>query len=373
MKPSPPFPNLPVSYPPTKHVDRVDDYHGTLVTDPYRWLEDDNATDTKAWVQAQNAVTFGYLEKIPFRQAFVDRLTELVDYPRIGAPTKVGDYYIWSKNNGLQNQSVYYYKHGTDGEERVFIDPNVLNTAGTTSIGLLGADKGNRYMAYRRSDAGSDWGKIYVRDLATNEDLADEIEWVKFTSAGWYGDGFFYSRYPAPEAGAELSGKNLHHSVYYHRLGTPQSEDQLIYADSTRPTWYHYGGTTEEEDYFVLYAAPGTDGYAVHYFPLDGEHLPAGKPVPLFPEPVQKSSVVHSVGKDFWVLTDVAAPNYRLVKINLDRPASAHWTDVIPQSDHLLQSVTTGGGYLFVNYLEKATDRYYQMDYDGGNKTVIQL
>ena len=367
------YPAIPVSYPTTEKVDQTDDYHGTPVADEYRWLEDDNSPETKAWVTAQNETTFGYLDQIPFRKAFADRMTELVDYPRIGAPSKVGDYYIWSKNDGLQNQSVYYYKKGEDGEEKVFIDPNTLNAEGTTAIGLLGADKDNRYMAYRRSEAGSDWGKIYVRDLATNEDLDDELEWIKFGGAGWYNDGFFYSRYPAPAPGEALKGNNLMHSVYYHQLGTPQSADKLIYEDRDNPTYYHYGGTTEEEDYFVMYAAPGTDGFAMYYLPLDGKNLPQGRPIALFPETTQKSSLVHNDGKNFWILTDVDAPNYRLVKIDLDRPAPSNWTDVIPESDNLLASVTTGGGYLFANYLEKATDRYYRMDYDGGDKQAIEL
>ena len=365
--------NSALSYPITEKIPHTDTYGDVEIRDDFHWLEDDNAEDTKSWVTAQNETTFGYLRQIPFRRAFADRMTELVNYPRVGAPMKVGDYYLWSKNDGLQNQSVYYYKEGEDGAEQIFMDPNSMNEAGTTAIGLLGADKGKRYMAYRRSEAGSDWGKIHVRDMRTNTDLEDELEWVKFGGAGWYGDGFFYSRYPAPAEGEALKGNNLMHSVYYHKLGTPQSADQLIYEDKENPTFYHYGGTTEEEDYFVMYAAPGTDGYALYYLPLDGEKLPAGKPVALFPETTQKSSIVHNEGKDFWVLTDVKAPNYRLVKINLDAPDEAHWTEIIPEGDNLLAGVNTGGGYLFANYLERATDRWYRMDYDGHGKREIEL
>ena len=367
------YPTLAVTYPETDRRAHVDTYHGEEVTDEYHWLEDDNADDTKAWVTAQNKTTFGYLEQIPFRQAFADRLTELVNYPRVGAPSKVGDRYIWSKNDGLQNQSVYYVREGLDGEEKVLIDPNTLNDEGTTAIGLLGADKTNRYMAYRRSEAGSDWGSIYVRDLETNEDLDDELQWVKFSGAGWYNDGFFYSRYPAPAPGEELKGNNLMHSVYYHKLGTPQSADQLVYEDAGNPTFYHYGGTSEDEEYMFLYAAPGTDGYALYYWKLDGKTVPTGRPTALFPETTQKSSVVHADGNFLWVTTDVDAPNYRLVKIDLDKPGQANWTDVIPEGDNLLASVATGGGYLFANYLEKATDRYYQFDYDGKKIRDIAL
>ena len=367
------YPTIPVTYPETATVDHTDDYHGTQVADEYRWLENDNAEDTKAWVAAQNEATFGYLKNIPFRQQFAGRMEELVNYPRIGAPNKVGDYYIFSKNDGLQNQSVYYYKKGEDGQEKVFIDPNTLNDEGTTAIGLLGSDKQNRYMAYRRSEAGSDWGSIYVRDIASNTDLEDQLDWVKFSGAAWYGDGFFYSRYPAPKDGEALKGNNLDHSVYYHQLGTEQSADKLIYADKANPSYYNSGGTTEEEDYFILYSSPGTDGFTVYYYELDGKNPPSGKPTLLFGGTANKSSVVHTEGKDFWVRTDIDAPNYRLIKMNLDRPAPENWVDVLPESENLLASVSTGGGQLFANYLEKATDRYYRMNYDGSNKTPIDL
>ncbi|MEM9931272.1 MAG: S9 family peptidase, partial [Bacteroidota bacterium] len=208
------FPIIPLTYPTTEKIPHTDTYGNVSIRDDYNWLEDDNAAATKDWVVAQNKTTFGYLEHIPFRQAFRDRLTDLVNYPRIGAPEKVGDYYIWSKNDGLQNQSVYYFKKGVDGKEKVLMDPNTMNEAGTTSIVLLGADKSKSYLAYSRSEAGSDWRKIYVRDLDTNTDLEDELDWVKFGGAGWYKDGFFYSRYPAPEEGEALKGNNLMHSVW---------------------------------------------------------------------------------------------------------------------------------------------------------------
>lgn len=368
------FPAVAVDYPTTAKVDTVDTYHGTEIADEYRWLEDDNSEQTEDWVKRQNEVTFGYLKQIPFREDIEDRLTDLVNYPRLSSPFKVGDYYFYSRNNGLQNQAVIYYKQGMEGEERVFIDPNALSKDGTTAISLLGADKDNRYMAYSRSDAGSDWRKIYVREIATNQDLDDELEWVKFSGAGWHGDGFFYSRYPAPAEGDELKGNNLMHAVYYHQLGQPQAEDVLIYEDQDHPTYYHYGGTTEEEDYFILYAAPGTDGFATYYLPLKDGEIPAGKqPVALFPETTQKSQVVHNDGKDFWVLTDVSAPNYRLVKIDTEHPEPENWTEIIPEGENLLQNVNTGGGYLFANYLERATDRFYRMDYSGENILPIDL
>ncbi len=374
MRTSEDYPAIPVTYPETRKDGTTDDYHGTVVADDYRWLEDDNSTETKAWVQEENQVTSGYLDKIPFRKDIEDRLTELVNYPRLSSPFKVGDYYFYSRNDGLQNQAVIYYKKGMEGEEMVFIDPNALNDAGTTSINLLGADKDNRYMAYSRRDAGSDWAKIYVREIASNDQLGDELEWVKFSGAGWYGDGFFYSRYPAPAEGEVLKGNNQNHSVYFHKLGEPQSADRLVYADPGHPDYYHYGGTTEDEDYFIMYAAPGTDGFATYYLPLNGGPLPKQiSPIALFPDTKNKSSVIHAEGKDFWVHTDVGAPNYRLVRIDTKNPKKANWTEIIPEATDLLQGVNTGGGYLFANYLEQATDRYYRTNYDGDDKTAIQL
>ena len=369
------YPAIPVSYPDTRTDSTADNYFGTTVLDEYRWLEDDNSEETKAWVQEENRATFDYLEQIPFRKAIAERLTELVNYPRLSSPYKVGKYYFYSKNDGLQNQSVIYYKEGLDGEEMVFIDPNALNKEGTTSINLLGADKQNRYMAYSRSDAGSDWTKIYIREIATNQDLDDELEWVKFSGAGWYGDGFFYSRYPAPAPGEELKGNNTNHSVYFHRLGESQSADRLVYEDRANPNYYHYGGTSEEEDYFIMYAAPGTDGFATYYLPLDGSGTLPNRiePIALFPDTENKSRVVHTAGREFWVHTDIGAPNYHLVKINLDKPGKSNWTEVIPEAESLLQGVNTGGGYLFANYLERATDRYYRLNYDGDDKTAIEL
>ncbi|MEL7377639.1 MAG: S9 family peptidase, partial [Bacteroidota bacterium] len=368
------YANIEVNYPTTEKQDVVDNYHGTDVVDSYRWLEDDRSEETGAWVAAQNEATFGYLEQIPFREQMERRLTELVNYARTSSPFRVGDHYFFSKNDGLQNQAVIYIQDGLEGEPRVFIDPNQLNEEGTTSIGLMGADKTNRYMAYSRSDAGSDWRKMYVRDIETNTDLEDELEWVKFSGAAWYGDGFFYSRYPAPAEGDELKGDNTMHSVYYHKLGTPQSEDKLIFNDEANPAYYHFGYTTEEEDFFILNQQPGTDGFAVYVLDLrESNALDNPSFDLLFDGFSNKNYVVHNEGEDFWVQTDYEAPNYRLVKMKVGESAPEAWTDVLPESENLLQSVSTGGGYFFAQYLEKATDHVYRMNYDGSDMQEVNL
>ena len=229
------YPLIQVTYPETKKVEQSDDYHGTLVNDPYRWLEIDTAAEVTAWVNEQNKATFGYLEQIPFRQAVKDRITELINYPRYSAPERAGDYYFFSKNDGLQNQAVIYYQKGLEGKPEVFIDPNTLSKDGTTAVSLVGFSKDKKYVTISRSDAGSDWQEFRVMEVATRRELPDRLRWVKFSGAAWHGDGFFYSRYPEPAKGTELSGNNQHHAVWYHRLGDDQSKDQLVYRDDKNP------------------------------------------------------------------------------------------------------------------------------------------
>ncbi|HFA52161.1 MAG TPA: S9 family peptidase [Bacteroidetes bacterium] len=363
------YPPIEVSYPETKTVDVKDDYFGTEVADPYRWLEDDNAADTKEWVKEQNAATFGYLEKIPFRKAVRDRLEELINYPRISAPFQVGEYYFFNKNDGLQNQSVIYRQKGLKGKPEVFIDPNKISEDGTTSIGIAGVSDDNKYLAVSRNDAGSDWQKLFVYEVATMKKMADELEWVKFSGASFWKDGFFYSRYPEPKEGDELKGDNKFHSVYYHKIGDPQSKDQLIFEDKKNPDYYHFGYVTEDGHYFILFQQPGTDGFKTLYKDLEKD----GPFVTLFDGYKNKSSVVHNIGSKFLVQTDIGAPNYRLIEVDINKPAPENWKDIIPETENLLQGCSTGGGKLFANYLEKATDRIYQMDYDGSNKTEIKL
>ncbi len=363
------YPGIEVSYPETATGDVTDDYFGHEVADPYRWLEDDNADDTKDWVKVQNETTNGYLDKIPFRNAVRERYEELFNYPKFSAPFKVGEYYFFNKNDGLQNQSVIYRQKGLEGEPVVFIDPNKISAEGTTAISIAGLSKDNKYMVVSQSDAGSDWQKFYVYDVESMQKTEDVIEWVKFGGASFWKDGFFYSRYPEPKDGEELKGNNLMHSVYYHKLGDPQSADKLIYEDKENPTYYHFGYVTEDENYHVLFQQPGTDGFKTLYKDLGSD---AGY-VTLFDGYSNKSSVVHNIGSKFLVLTDIDAPNYRLVEVDLDNPAQDNWKNIIPESENLLQGCNTGGGKLFANYLKKATDRIYEMDYDGSNQKEIKL
>ena len=352
-----------LDYPVTTKEDVVDNYFGTEVKDPYRWLENDTAKETEAWVDAQIAVTNTYLQSIPYRGKIANRYEEIFNYEKVGAPRKIGEYYFYSKNNGLQNQSVYYYKQGEDGQEMVFIDPNKLSEDGTVSVNLLGSSKDEKYVAYAVSESGSDWQRIKVREIATNTDLEDELRWVKFSGASWYKNGFFYSRYPEPKEGTELSAANTFHSIYYHQLGDDQANDKLIFRDEKSPNMYHYGGVTEDKQFFIMYRASGTDGYECYYKDLskgmDGEFIP------LFTGFTNKSNVVDHVKGSFLVHTDIDAPNYRLVKIDLANPAKENWVEVIPEKENLLEGVGTAGMNLFANYLENAATKIYQLDYEG--------
>jgi prolyl oligopeptidase len=359
-----------LTYPETDTVAQVDDYFGTMVSDEYRWLEHDTAANVGAWVDAQNAVTGAYLESLPGRDAIATRYEEIYNYEKVSSPYKVGNRYLFYKNSGLQNQSVIYIQEGLEGAPEVFIDPNELSADGTITVGLSGSDKGDRYMVVSQSEAGSDWSMMYVMDLETKQSTGDTLRWLKFGGASWWGNGFFYSRYPAPAAGKELSATNEYHSVYYHIMGTDQSADELVYTNKKSPLLYHWAGVSEDEEFLFLYASSGTDGYEC-YFKRTADAGWNFKP--LFTGFKNKSNVIHTHKGKFLVMTDIDAPNYRVVEIDPAAPAKKNWKDIIPQEDYLLEGASTGGGKLFATYLKNACNKVYQMEYDGSNRTEIQL
>ena len=359
-----------MKYPVTKREEIVDNYHGKIIADPYRWLEDDRATEVEAWVKDQNEVTQAYLSKIDYRNKIADRYRTLFDFTKMYSPLKAGDYYFYYKNEGLQNQAIIYQKKGKDGAEKIFIDPNQLSEQGTVAITILGCSKDHQYLAYAQSKAGSDWQEIHVMNIETGEKLPDVIEWVKFSGVSWYKNGFFYSRFPPTKDGEELSGKNVYHSVYYHQLGTDQSMDKLIYRNSEKPEPNHYCSITEDDKYLIMYAALGTHGYELFYLDLS---QPNSDFIQLFSGYEHKNNVVlHKNGK-LLVHTDVEAPKYRLVEIDLTNPALENWREIIPETENLLQSITKGGGKLFVEYLQNATSRIFQYDYSGQLEKEVTL
>jgi prolyl oligopeptidase len=361
-------------YPDTRTVDHVDTYHGVKVPDPYRWLEDDTSADTARWVEAQNKVTFGYLEKIPFRAQLTDRLKQLYNYAKYSAPSRKGDYFFFRKNDGLQNQSVLYVQKGIEGKPEVLLDPNTWSSDGTVLLNAFAPSKDAKLAVYGISRSGSDWQEYNVLDLTTRKPLADKIEWVKVSGVAWRGNGFYYSRYPQPAKGKELSSANENHQVYYHRIGTPQSQDELVYDDPKHPQRFHTLATTEDERFAILDISDrgtGKQGNAVMVMDLS---KPGAKFVPLIPEITDDSySVLENVRSELLVFTDNEAPNGRVVRIDPASPAPANWRTVVAQKPEPIDGVAAAGGKLFVTYMKDVASRAYVHNLEGTLENEIEL
>jgi prolyl oligopeptidase len=363
-----------MTYPTTKKVEHVDTYHGTAVPDPYRWLEDDTSAETAAWVEAQNKVTFAHLETIPFRARLTDRLEQLFNYPKYGQPVRRGTTYVFAKNDGLQNQSVIYKQTGLDGTPEVLLDPNTLSPDGTTKLGIFELSKDGTRAVYGLSEGGSDWNTYKVLDVTTKQPMSDLVEWVKVSEAAWAGNGFFYSRYPAPQGGKDLSAKNVNHEVYFHRLGTPQSADELVFSDPANPERFHTVETTEDERFLVLTVSDrgkGKKGNALYYRDLTSKDK-TFKPI-VGEIGDDTFTLVDNLGDRFLVQTDRKAPNGRVFLFDPKAPAEASWKDVLPERSEPLDGVATGGGKLFATYLKDVTSRAYVFDLAGTLEHELQL
>lgn len=351
-----------LEYPKTRKVDVVDDYHGVEVRDPYRWLEDTNSEETAAWVEAQNEVTFAYLERIPEREHLRERLTELWNYERYRAPFKEADTYFFLKNDGLQDQPVLYKVSSLEDEPQVLLDPNELSEDGTVALGGFGFSEDASLMAYATSTSGSDWREVYVRDVKSGEDLDDHLEWVKFSGLSWThdGEGFLYSRYPAPDSGDTYEGVNEDQKVYYHRAGTPQSEDVVFYEQPEHPQRGLNAFVTEDGRYALIYVSEGTDERdRVYYRDLvDPESPRLDAPVVKLLDEFDAS--YGFVGNDettFYFRTDLDAPRYRLIAIDIENPARESWRTIIPESDDVLQGVEIVNGQFVAEYMRDAHSR----------------
>ena len=362
-----------LDYPETRKGDVVEEYHGTDVADPYRWLEDVDSEETLAWVQAQNAVTFDYLEKLPQREAFEKRLTELWDYPKYSAPFKRGDRYFFSKNDGLQNQSVIYVQESLEAEPRVLIDPNTFSEDGTVALsGLFVSDDG-RYAAYSISESGSDWRTFKVRDVATGDDLSDELKWIKFSGASWDGDGegFYYSRYDAPEEGEAMQQINKNQQLYYHRLGTAQDADMLVYERPDEPEWGFAAGVTDDGDYLIISVWQGTDRRnRVYYKDLRDEEAEV---IRLLDDFDASYSFVGNTGTTFYFLTDAGAPNKQLIAMETGGSDPGTWSKIIPESEAVLQGVNIVNNQFVVTALEDVKGRLTIHDLDGALVKEIEM
>ncbi|MEW6060433.1 MAG: prolyl oligopeptidase family serine peptidase [Bacteroidota bacterium] len=361
-----------LQYPKTAKVDQVDEYFGIKVPDPYRWLEHDTALAVKEWVKEQNKVTFGYLEQIPFRQKVLDRLMKLYNYPKQTAPFRAGKNWFFYKNDGLQNQSVLYICRGSlDAKPEVFFDPNKLSADGTVSLADISFDKNGRYMAYSISKAGSDWREIYVMDVKTKKVLTDKIEWAKFTGITWFGNGFYYSRYPTPsDTGTKLSASNSYHKVYYHVVGTPQSKDMLVYEDKDHPQRLFGIGVTEDERFLQLTVSQrGSNGNALYYRDVK-KRTPFLPILETFDDDIY---IVDHVGDKLLLYTNRKAPNGRVVLFDPATPDEKYWKDVLPEKPEVLNGVTTVGGKLFAVYTKDVSHRVFVYDMEGRHEHEIQL
>ncbi|HXC72313.1 MAG TPA: prolyl oligopeptidase family serine peptidase [Pyrinomonadaceae bacterium] len=361
-------------YPPTKKVEHFDDYFGTKVPDPYRWLEDETSADTKAWVDDQNRVTFAYLEKIPYREKLKARLTELYNYPRISAPFRRGETYFFTKNDGLQNQSVYYIQKGVNGTPEVFLDPNKFSTDGTSVLSAFALSKDGQYVAYGISQGGSDWVTLYVMEVDSRQKLSDEIQWSKASGVAWQGNGFYYSRYPEPEKGKELSSKNEFQTVYFHKVGTPQSEDVVIYEDKANPQRFHNVGTTEDERFAILTVSErgkGKQGNALYYKDLSKNEARFS---PIVADISNDSySVIDNVDDKFLIRTNRNAPNGRVVLVDPKNPDEKNWKDVLPERAEPLQGTGTAGGKLFASWRKDVATRAYVFSLNGKFENEVKL
>ena len=359
-----------VEYPETATVDVVDDYFGVQVADPFRWLEDDNSPETKAWVEAQNAVTFGYLEQIPFREDIKERLTEIWNYERYGVPFWEGDYYFFYKNDGMQNQSVLYVREGIDGEPRILLDPNTMSEDGTIALTSLSVSGDAKYLAYGLSKGGSDWNEIFVKEIATGEDLDDHIKWVKFSGISWQDDGFYYSRYDAPAPGDELKAANEFQKVFYHKLGTPQEEDVLIYHNPDYPKRNYGARTTDDERFVILSESESTSGNALY---VKDNTRPNSAFIKIIEGFDYENGVVDNIDDKLLVVTNHSAPMYRLVMIDPKFPDPSNWQVIIPEGEHLLQRVTLIDGKIFTIYLEDVKSKVYIHDMEGQHIGELEL
>jgi prolyl oligopeptidase len=361
-------------YPESKKVDQADEYFGTKVADPYRWLEDDKNPEVQAWIEAQNKVTFAYLDRIPYREKLKARLTELYNYPRISAPFRRGDTYFFTKNDGLQNQSVYYIQKGVNGKPEVFLDPNKFSADGTSVLSAFSLSKDGTYLAYGISTGGSDWVTLSVMEVATRKKLTDEVMWMKASGVSWQGDGFYYSRYPEPEKGRELTSKNEFQTVYFHKVGTPQSADVLVYEDKEHPQRFQGVGTTEDERFAILSISErgkGKKGNSLYYKDVKGGDTNFS---PIVADIGDDSfGIIDNVGDKFLVRTNMNAPNGRVVLVDPKNPDVKNWKDVLPERAEPLQGTGTAGGKLFASWRKDVATRAYVFSLDGTLENEIEL
>ncbi len=362
-----------LTYPSSLKSDRVDDYHGTIVADPYRLLEDPDSEETKAWVEAQNQVTFGYLNEIPAREKIKQRLTKLWDYEKYSIPFQEGENYFYFKNDGLQNQSVLYTLKSLDGEPKILLDPNKLSEDGTVALSGLSISEDGKLLAYGLSSSGSDWQEWKVRDVETTEDLPDHLKWIKFSGASWTNDnqGFFYSRYDEPNQKTKLEDVNYYQKLYYHKLGTSQTQDTLIYQRPDEKEWGFSGGVTEDGHYLVISVWLGTD--AKNLFFYKDLTNPDAEVVELIKEFEADYSFIDNDDSVFYFRTDLDAPRARVIAIDSKNPQKSAWQEIIPQAVETLESVGILNNQFIADYLKDAHGKVKIFDLNGSFVREVEL
>lgn len=359
-----------LNYPSAPTDNTVDNYFGTPVADKYRPLENDTASATLDWVKAENKITNEYLAKIPFRDALRKRLTQLNNYRKTGLPARENDgRYYFFVNDGLQNQSVLYRVNKLGGTQELFLDPNTLSTDGTVALTGVFQSNDGKYTAYTISRSGSDWTEIFVMDTDTRQLLSDHIEWAKFTSAAWCGDGFYYSAYPRPEKGKEFSNANENHQIYYHKIGTPQSEDVLVYEDKANPLHFHSAYVPDSEDYlFVLGGGQGFgESLAVKSLKEDGPWIT------MEASQDYEISPLGIVDGKLYMLTSAGAENHHIMAADMSKPQRENWVEVIPEKEFVMSDAVFSGNNLVVTYQQDAAEHIYIYDLQGNQLKEITL
>ena len=360
-------------YPVFPKSDVVDDYHGTPVADPWRWLEDPNSEQTQNWVKAQNDVTMPFLSSLPGRKSIINRLTELWDFPRYGSPSRAGENYFYYLNDGLQNQSILYKQSSLDVDAAVLIDPNTFSEDGTVALSSVAISENANYVAYAKSVGGSDWREFFVRDVNTGEDLSDHIEWVKFSGVSWdkTEEGFYYSRFPQPTPEEFLTAPNRNMKLYYHKLGTSQAEDILIYERPDQPDWGLYGQVTDDGNYLLINISQGTDQRNRVY--VKNLTRANSQVTPLLDAFDASYSFIDNNGSTFYFRTNNEAPKYRVIAVDVRRPQPSNWSTVIAEGESVLTGITVVSNRMVASYLTDARSELLIYGFDGTFEREIEL
>ncbi|MCB0402423.1 MAG: S9 family peptidase [Flavobacteriales bacterium] len=358
------------SYPSAMRGDSTDIFFDKVIADPYRWLEDEQSDKTKTWITEQRSVTENYMNKIGFRDKIKQQLEEIWDFATMSTPSKYGDYSIYTKNDGKQNQSAYYMKKGKEGKEELLLDPNTLSEDGTVAVGGTSVSHDNKYFAYMTSGAGSDWKEIKVIDLKTKELVDESVKWVKFSGIAWYKNGFYYSGYGIPETGKEFSQKNEYHTVFYHQLGTPQKSDKVIYKDAENPLKNHYCSVTDDERFLVISGSKGTSGNNLIAKDLNS---PKSNFVTIIDGYDYDTWVVDNFDDKLILQTNYNAPNKQIVTTTLNGSSPDSWNAFIPEKGYVLESLSIAGDKLFATYLKDVQTKIEVYDFSGKYLQDLEL